>query len=357
MKKKHILFLSCFLLLTLAPIPVFSLFKEQIGYKNTENKAAADFPDLRLDNYTTFPKRFEEWLSDNLPFKTQFIEMYRGFQLRSGMDFEQSDVIRGEADNLFYRVTVENYKGIQRFSDEELASIRDNLSGFFHMMENQGTECLFYIAPDKEQVYSRYMPERIRRVSEESRGDQTAAWLREKLRQPVLYPKAELTILSQSDPVYFDTDTHWNELGGYIAAGQIKAAFTQQEAALTVPDYQYYNEDGKDLAMILGLSDLIPEKNAVMIDFDDGIKTRKRETLDYGRIQRFTSDAPNHKKLMIIGDSFSEYFMRSAIHEVDEVLFITYGQLSLIDFEAEAPDYVVVMLVERNLPFLLNGFY
>ena len=55
--------------------------------------------------------------------------------------------------------------------------------------------------------------------------------------------------------------------------------------------------------------------------------------------------------------SFSEYCLRSAIHDTNEVLFVTYGQLSLIDLEAEHPDYLVIMLVERNLPFLLNGFY
>ena len=99
------------------------------------------------------------------------------------------------------------------------------------------------------------------------------------------------------------------------------------------------------------------EKNAVLIDFNDGINVRKTETIEHGTIQRFTSDAPSGKKLMIIGDSFSEYFLRSAIHDVSEVLFVTFGELHRIDPIAEAPDYTVVMLVERNLPFLLNGIY
>ena len=357
MKIRSFLFLIFFALLTLIPVPVFYLFREQIGYKNTENKAESEFPSLSAENYSTWPRRFEEWLSDTLPFKTQFIELYRGFQYRSGLDFSQSDVIRGQNGNLFYRKTVENYKGLSRFTDQELQTAENNLHGFFRQMEKNGSRCLLYIAPDKEQVYGDYMPERIRRISAESRADQLTAYLSKQLNYPVLYPKAELSALARDLPVYFSTDTHWNELGGYISAEQIRAAFTGSPASADIPSYEYYEEDGKDLAGMLGLSEIMEEKNAVLIDFNDGINFRKTETIEHGTIQRFTSDAPSGKKLMIIGDSFSEYFLRSAIHDVSEVLFVTFGELHRIDPIAEAPDYTVVMLVERNLPFLLNGIY
>ena len=73
MKKHDLIFLLFFILLTFAPIPVFRVFREQIGYKNTENKAESDFPELNSQNFSTWPRRFEEYLSDTLPFKTQFI--------------------------------------------------------------------------------------------------------------------------------------------------------------------------------------------------------------------------------------------------------------------------------------------
>ena len=357
MKKHGIIFLIFFILMTFAPVPVFYTFREQIGYKNTENKAAAEFPRIEGRDYTTWPRRFEEWLSDNLPFKTQFIGLFRGFQYRSGLDFTQSDVIRGKEDRLFYRTTVENYKGISRFSDHELQTAEQDLNTFFHQMEKAGSKCLLYIAPDKEQVYGEYMPDRIRRISEESRADQLAGWLSGKVDFPVLYPKAELRKLAEDFPVYFTTDTHWNELGGYFAARQVRSAFTGEPAPDDVPAYHYYEHEGKDLAGMLGLSEAMPEQSAVLIDFDDGIKTKKTETIEYGRIQRFTSNAPIRKKLMIIGDSFSEYYLRSAIHDISDILIVTYGEQYRIDLAAEAPDYVVVMLVERNLPFLVSGFY
>ena len=357
MKKAEIIFLFFFALMTLAPIPVFRLFREQIGYKNTENKAESEFPALNRQNYSSWPRRFEEWLSDTLPFKTQFIELYRGFQFRSGLDYSQSDVIRGKDERLFYRVTVENYKGLTRFSDEELNAIRENLTAFFGQMEARGTQCLLYIAPDKEQVFSQYMPDKIRRVSSVSRGDQVEADLQAHVSFPVLYPKEELTELGRDLPIYYDTDTHWNDLGGFYAAGQVKEAFTGEPASAIVPDFHHYPENGKDLAGMLGLSEWMPEKNTILLDFNDGITAWKSETVDYGRLQRYKSDSPVHKKLMIIGDSFSEHFLRSAIHDVDEILFVTYGQLYRIDLETEAPDYLVVMLVERNLPFLVSGFY
>ena len=357
MKKSSLLFLIFFILLTAAPIPVFYSFREQIGYKNTENKAQSEFPTITGRDYSTWPRRFEEWLSDTLPFKTQFIELYRGTQLRAGLDYRGSDVIRGKEENLFYRVTVENYKGLTRFGEAELQTIEDNLNGFIERLDPMGTKCLLYIAPDKEQVYSRFMPDAIRRISAESRADQVVSGLAGRVDIPVIYPKEELRELSAKAPVYFSTDTHWNELGGWIAAGQIRAAFAGEEYTAGIPTFEFASEEGKDLALMLGLSERISEENAVRIDYDDGVTPQKTQTIEHGTVQRFVSDAPEHKKLMLLGDSFSEYCLRSAIHDVDEVLFVTYGQLSLIDLEVERPDYLVIMLVERNLPFLLNGFY
>ena len=356
MKRHNIIFLIFFISITFLPVPVFSLFREQIGYKNTENKAESSFPEISAENFSTWPRRFEEWFSDNLPFKTQFIELFRGAQLRSGLDFTQSNVIRGSDRQLFYRTTIENYKGLSRFTDEELERIRENLKGFFRQMEAQGAECLFFIAPDKEQVYSSAMPARFRRVSTESRADQVAAYLRERTEFPVLYPKAVLTELSKAQPVYYNTDTHWNNLGGWVASALIKSAFTGEPVPTEIPDYHYYEENGKDLANMLSLSELIPEENGVKIDYNDGVTVWKPETVDHGTLQRFVSDAPVHKKMLLIGDSFSEYFMRSAIHELEEIYFVTYGEMYRVDPVKEAPDLVVVMLVERNLPFLLYGF-
>lgn len=357
MKKNGILFLICFFILIFAPVPIFSLFREQIGYKNTENKVLSEFPELSSENFSTWPRRFEEWFSDILPFKTQFIELYRGFQLRSGLDFAQSDVIRGNDSHLFYRTTVENYKGISRFTDEELEKIRKNLEGLFGTLQAQGADCLLYIAPDKEQVYHSFMPSIIRRISTESRADQVVDYLTDRVNFPVLYPKTRLMELSLTQPVYYTTDTHWNNLGGWIAATQVRSAFTGEPETKEQPQFHYYDSEGKDLAGMLGLSEQIPERNGVAIDHNDGINVWKPETVDHGKLQRFMSDAPVKKKMLLIGDSFSEYFMQSAIHDITEIHFVTYGELYRIDLVQESPDYVVIMLVERNLPFLVHGFY
>lgn len=359
MRKSNFIFLLFFFLFMFTPVPVYFLFREQIGYKNTENKAAEEFPGLDRTNYSTWHRRFEEWLSDNLPFKTQFIELFRGFQYLAGLDYTQSDVIRGDDGFLFYRKTIDNYKGITRFTDEELSEIENNLSYFFSEMETKGIRCLLYIAPDKEQIYPEKMPGNIRRVSETSRGDQLTEYLKEHTSFPVLYPKDELRNISRKIPVYFSTDTHWNFLGGWAAAQQIRSAFSGTEEVFHEPRYFRYNEKGKDLAGMLCLEDLLPEVNAADVEFQNGLTINKVKTENYGKIQRFTTAGQadeRNKKLMIIGDSFSEYYLHSAGHDVKDIVFITYGNMYLIDIETEKPDYLVVMLVERNLPFLLLEF-
>lgn len=354
MKKN--LFLILFFILIGLPVFLFYAFPTLIPRENTENKAAENFPTLADGSFASWPKRFESWFSDNLPFKTQFIHLYRGLQNRFADDFEQSQVIRGADDWLFYRPTIENYKGLERFSDEELEQIRANLSDFFDHMEAQGSKCLFYIAPDKEQVYDAKMPARIRRVSELSRGDQVYEMLRQETDYRVIYPKAFFREIAESTPLYFSTDTHWNELGGWYAAQQIRRAFEGSEDPIHPIEYEFFEDNGKDLAGTLGLSKAIPEKNAVSLHFKDGIHAEKNGTMLNGAFQMYTSDAPK-ADMILIGDSFSEYYQRSAIHDVSDIAFITYGDLSILHMEDYSPTYIVLMLVERNLPFLLNRIY
>ena len=144
MKKSSLFFLIFFIILIAAPIPVFYTFRDRIGYKNTENKVQSEFPGIHGRDYSTWHRRFEEWLSDTLPFKTQFIELYRGMQLRTGLDYRGSDVIRGKEDVLFYRTTVENYKGLTRFREDELQIIENNLNAFIERLDAMGTQCLLY---------------------------------------------------------------------------------------------------------------------------------------------------------------------------------------------------------------------
>ena len=115
-----------------------------------------------------------------------------------------------------------------------------------------------------------------------------------------------------------------------------------------------------DLAGMLGLEDQLHEKNDVEIHFSDEIAIRRTEMIENGKVQRFvaSSETNAHKeKLFIIGDSFSEYYLHSAGHDIENILFVTYGNLFRINLEEEHPDYLVIILVERNLPFLLEGFY
>lgn len=47
---------------------------------------------------------------------------------------------------------------------------------------------------------------------------QIVDYLREKTDIPIIYPKERSNLLDSGYELYYKTDSHWNQIGGYIGA-------------------------------------------------------------------------------------------------------------------------------------------
>lgn len=178
--------------------------------------------------------------------------------------FKQSSsdkVVIGNHGWLFYKGDtnpVEQSMGYWNlFTDEQLKTIADNLMSSKKVLENMGIEFILYIAPNKETIYKKEIPDYYELKSKTTCTDQLIKYLKENTDIRIVYPKAELLQAKSEEPdrlLYHKLDTHWNYAGAYI--GAISLA---KELGLNMPLINdinlepFYNSTG-DLTGMLNIS-------------------------------------------------------------------------------------------------------
>ena len=171
---------------------------EEQRVSSSENRELAPFPTLEEpEDIRTFPKAFDSWYSDHLPYKENMVSLKSQAEIELFRELDSDQVILGtEQPWLFYKAAdgqpIETYKRTNQFSDENLTKITEVLTGLQDRLSEKGIEFVLMISPDKETIYGPdYMPPEIKVMTDRvQRTDQLIAYLAEHAPElRVLYPK------------------------------------------------------------------------------------------------------------------------------------------------------------------------
>ena len=75
LKNRFILILILFLSFLIMPNVIYKIFYEIFEHNNYENRTLASSPILALPNINEYPKKYEEYFNDYLPFKTELVKL------------------------------------------------------------------------------------------------------------------------------------------------------------------------------------------------------------------------------------------------------------------------------------------
>lgn len=201
-----------------------------------ENRALAEFPTIHeAGDLLEFPHAFEEWFTDHLFFKNRLVAAKSWLEVNLFGELDSDKVILGnERPWLFHSSDdgqpLETYKHTNLFTDEQLAEIENNLSNLYLDLKDANIGFILMISPDKEQVYGdEYMPDWIKVQPGSGRTQQLIDYLSATLPElPVVYPRDALLrakgTLAGVDSLYYESDTHWNRAGAYIASEELLQA-------------------------------------------------------------------------------------------------------------------------------------
>lgn len=332
-----------------------------------ENRILNTLPDSpkNLDDVFDYPKNFEPYYDDHFGFRNGLLNYYSQIRFY-GMNMSpiEEKVSLGKDGWMFYTPSLVLE---QKLDTEQLESIRLYFESIQAKLARQGIPYLIVIAPDKKTIYREYVSERyLIRDGDAWNSEMVTAYLKEHSSVPVVDLASHLKAQKEIGMLYYKTDSHWNELGAFLASKEIALHMQplipgiNQSYPLETCEVTPVAEQGSGLANILGIAKTIQEPYGVKVSLPGGFHSRRiwkhsLKSTPYAQNKKpIVYEQRDHTlpKAVIFRDSFStalvpflsEHFQRS----------VYYWQLP-IDYqviENEKPDIVIQEIVGREFPLL-----
>jgi hypothetical protein len=282
--------------------------------------------------------------------------------LNSGIDYycfgksSNKNVIIGKDDWLFLTTDEEDdpincYQGNNLFTEEELAKIAHNCIVQRDCIESTGREFIIFIAPNKERIYSEYMPDRYGNPANIYGALQIYNYLKENTDIRVVYPYEDLIKAKEKVDynIYYKTDTHWNNIGGYVGTcalmdelGIHMPSIDSDKITIEIGD----NTSG-DLAGMLHLNNQLSSKDREYTIKGLNQHDYKCTEGDFFGMCSFQSQNADPRTIYVIRDSYASHMAGYIGSQFSNSYLRHESSYSYGDLISHDPDIVVYETVER----------
>ncbi|MBI5559573.1 MAG: hypothetical protein HY885_18275 [Deltaproteobacteria bacterium] len=354
MKKKVLVFV-CSLLLALTIVPAINL-KSGAAQKN-EGK-----------------KWWSRSILYNLDFAAPFLSR---FFYQFGISTAPEQVIIGQNDWLFlgdqYEKTITTARRGATAKDVETAKkIGLATKSWEEWSRRKGVRLYkVMLAPDKGTIYPEFLPDWAQ-PADDAATDTLVAHVSQEIYVDTRY--AVKTAKSQyPDPLYFKTDSHWNNLGVWAAFRTFAKEVARTEAGLRLLSEQQvrvakvHKRRGGDLANFLRMRDTLLDTEVVIDILPENPIETEQYDFDTGQLTVSGGNPPistpqhpllvkskhalNQKKVLWLRDSFGTAmapFMAATFTETLQLHYRATDPARLTRLvDTYNPDYIFITVVER----------
>jgi len=191
----------------------------------TEKRTLAVLPAApsKLDEITSFPKRFDQYYADHFGLRAGLTTAYNFIKYGIG-DSASIDVTIGQNGWLFlgsvkkklgddqYLDPMGDARNANLYSNAELDALAAHLTTIEKWLAGQGIEYMLVITPNKHTVYFDQLPAYVSKVNKHSATDQLVQHLKAHTQIHVVDLRPTLLSNKQAQ-LYYKTDSHWNHNG------------------------------------------------------------------------------------------------------------------------------------------------
>jgi len=355
-----------FLALSLAPALLFGIKGPWYGGgAGPYLRPALSFP-ARLTPETF--RRVSVWFNDRLGLRYPLVVLDSHWRLRVWRLRFRGDVLFGHSSWLFFNdspplpaARLADVRGRLRMDENAIATLERNLTIAKERFAACGKTAFVAIAPNKQSVY----PEELRKGGTYLAGrlDDLLARLTPDARSVVIDPRPELRAAKSryGVPVYRPTDSHWNDLGTFIAYQKIVSVMAK-ENAIDRPELATLDGVEIDAEAVIG-GDVATRLLYLPWNFlDQNIVLRGGPQFELSlrtERDRVLIDNPQgRRKLLILADSFGPPLASLLARHFREVEMLSRPTWpAAFDGDVIAPrkpDVVLFEIAERSLPELLQ---
>lgn len=364
-KNKFGVILILFLCFLIMPNIIYRIFYKNFDHTNYENRALTSKPIFMSTNINEYPKKYEEYFNDYLPFRNELVKLKNLNDIFVFKNIISGGVLLGKAKWLFYQYydLTEKYIGIEKynFTEKELEKAKNNLIHFRDELKKKNIDFIFMVCPDKQFIYSEYMPDYIKRKSIKSGTDIFVEYIKNNTDIKVVYPKEELLKYKDKYQLYYKYDTHWNSLGAYIGYTELTRILNIDNKSIESFKILEFDSSSVDrtlnvfynnISKILSLNNIKYFRDDIIYILEDYKYTITNITDDWSssRISNYNLDNfKNNINILIIKDSYSFEMMDYIITTFKQSEFIHERYFENKDIKKYKPNIVVFESVEGFL--------
>ena len=211
MKNKNLLkFITVtFFLIFIFSIPIITFFNEDKKISEIENKILTQFPRLSLSNIynKSFMKNFDNYASDQFPFRASFIKLKNTYNYIIGQR-EFRNIYVGKNNRL-----MEKYEFNKEAVDENISNILRMSS---YMYKDKNIKSRLMVVPTSIAFYNSDLPS----FSISDNQKDSLEYIYKNISDKnylSFYTPYNILDKNKDKYIYFNTDHHWTQLGAYIS--------------------------------------------------------------------------------------------------------------------------------------------
>lgn len=305
-----------------------------------EKRELRKLPSLQEYSIEQLPAAYTEYISDHFPLRRTIMRASSEFSYKLFGNIRSDAVAIGKNGFLFLNTMSEttpklDYQGVNLFSEEEIERIQDEASLLKEYYSGSGKKFILLIVPNKEEVYSKYLPDTFVRLSEITRRQQLVNRLNDIICV-VDTTESLKQFADNEEDIYHLRDTHWTGKGAYIGAQQLLNELGIDCIDYTDMTFIQGKKYESDIANLCNLYDLYADNHD--LSAVDNIVEEKSEL-----------------SILFMGDSFSWRIEEYLEEAFSEVFMCDSPQIRQV-VEEKDPDVVVFEVVERNIYNIENCF-
>ncbi|WP_192562330.1 alginate O-acetyltransferase AlgX-related protein [Pseudomonas gozinkensis] len=264
--------------------------------------------------------------------------------------------------------------GVDQKEMQIIENVAKSVESWDQWLSSKGVAAFrIVIGPDKDSVYPEYLPD----WSSRTHTRPTEVLMRHARGHIYVDPTKALVQAKQqfTHPLYYQTDTHWNNVGAWIAFDELRKSLANTRTQLIWPQawepltLTTHKRAGGDLAQFLRIQESLsdnevvlnfPDKYALPVehhDFNSGEMTFSGQNIGIASpaspLLVRSPRALNPKKVLWLRDSFGSAmtpFMTATFTETLHVYYLPLKPEALVALvERFQPDYVFITSVERDI--------
>ena len=358
-KNKFGVILILFLCFLIMPNIIYRIFYKNFDHTNYENRTLASKPIFMSTNINEYPKKYEEYFNDYLPFRNELVKLKNLNDIFVFNNLVHKDLILGKEKWLFLKwdSLIPNYMGTYTYTTEELERAKNNLIRLKEVFNQNGADFYMVICPDKNQIYPEYMPDYIKRIHPEFNAtDVFIKYMKENTDLNIIYLKEYFLDVKKYYPIYYKFDAHWNKLGAYFGYQEIMNNIGKDYININNISLQRIDnaENTPSLAQLASL------RNSKLYKYDTEYIISNYTKYKYKLLTNYRweyisceSDSKDNTSIVMIRDSFADNIFDYMSTRFSKTSYIIANgdSYSISNIIKTNPNIVIYLSVERYFKY------